>query len=465
MNNRRFGRQLVRAVLQVMLYLGIANSIPLPASAEADPSWKAGMAKCIITPQQHMWMAGYAARNKPSSGKIHDLWAKVLVLEDSRQERVVFVSTDLLGFKQSLADTIASSIQRLHGVPRANVVLNSSHTHSGPVLAGTLVDIYPIDVQEQRKMTAYSAWLAAQLTRLVGEAIADLKAAQVSAGSGLSRIQVNRRNNVESEVPTLSELKGPNDFSVPLIKVTDASGDMSAILFGYACHPTVLSGYEWSGDYVGFAQLELEARYPGVQAMFMQGAGGDQNPIPRRTVALARHYGKVLAAAVECAIEDDVFTVLEPTLRTAYQEISLPFERTTDRAYLTALVTEEGHPAYFKAWAKRMLAKLDAGQPLDTAYARYPIQCVTLGQQTIFALGGELVTEYALRIKEVFGNGTFVFGYCNDVMGYIPSERILAEGGYEGADSQKVFGLPAKWATGIEQRILEGCKDVHAQVR
>ena len=69
--------------------------------------------------------------------------------------------------------------------------------------------------------------------------------------------------------------------------------------FGYACHPTVLDGYEWSGDYPGFAQIELEKSYPGTVAMFFQGTGADMNPLPRRTVPLAQQYGEELAAAVQ----------------------------------------------------------------------------------------------------------------------------------------------------------------------
>jgi Neutral/alkaline non-lysosomal ceramidase. len=454
-----------KAAAALTVYFFLLSIVPGWAGSLKPSGWRAGVSKCVITPETHMWMGGYAARNRPSDGKLHDLWAKALVLEDASHNRIIFVTTDLLGFKQSLTDSITTSLKALYGIPRSNIVLNSSHTHSGPVLAGALVDIYPIDEDEKRKIALYSDRLVGQIVRIVGEAIADLEDAHVSAGAGVSRFQVNRRNNTESEVARLNELKGPNDFTVPLIRVMDGyRRRMKAIIFGYACHPTVLSGYQWSGDYAGFAQLELESMYPDAQAMFMQGAGGDQNPIPRRSVALARYYGKVLAAAVECAIEDNVFTTLEPVARTAYQEISLPFENTTDRAYLQAVLADSGSPAYFSAWAKRLLSKLDSGQQLDTAYARYPVQCLRLGGQTIFALGGELVIDYALRIKERFGDETFVFGYCNDVMGYIPSERILAEGGYEGEDSQKVFGLPAKWEPGVEARILNACQEIQVTI-
>ena len=67
------------------------------------------------------------------------------------------------------------------------------------------------------------------------------------------------------------------------------------MVFGYACHCTVLGIYQFCGDYAGFAQSALEAKNPGSQAMFVAGCGGDQNPLPRKTVELAQRYGNELA--------------------------------------------------------------------------------------------------------------------------------------------------------------------------
>lgn len=60
-------------------------------------------------------------------------------------------------------------------------------------------------------------------------------------------------------------------------------------------------------------------------------------------------------------------------------------------------------------------------------------------------LGGEVVIEYSIVLKQIFGQDIFVLGYSNDVMAYIPSATILGEGGYEGATSQMVYGLPGTW--------------------
>ena len=77
-----------------------------------------------------------------------------------------------------------------------------------------------------------------------------------------------------------------------------------------------------------------------------------------------------------------------------------------------------------------------------------------LEDQAILALGGEVVIEYALELKRMFGPDIFVMGYANDEAAYIPSETVLAEGGYEGESSQRVYGLPAKWGKDIQKKIL-----------
>ena len=98
-----------------------------------------------------------------------------------------------------------------------------------------------------------------------------MKPVRLFSGNGVTRFPVNRRNNHEATLNPQTELKGPNDYAVPVIQVVDQSGSIVAITFGYACHNTVLSGYQWSGDYAGYAQVELEKAFPGTTALFFQG--------------------------------------------------------------------------------------------------------------------------------------------------------------------------------------------------
>ena len=109
---------------------------------------------------------------------------------------------------------------------------------------------------------------------------------------------------------------------------------------------------------------------------------------------------------------------------------------------------------YQKAWAQNMLEQLNAGNRLLTSYP-FPVQVWKVGDQNIVSLGGELVVNYSNRLKKILGNDLFVMGYSNDVMGYIPDEKILTEGGYEGETSHMAVGLPTTWKAGIEDKIIE----------
>ena len=446
-------------LLSVLLLLsleGFAMNVNTNRSPGGE-GWKAGVAKTDITPEQAMWLAGYASRTDPSTGTLHPLWAKALALEDAGGNRAVLVTADILGWPKRISDEIRSRLNKKLNLSKSQVLLNSSHTHSGPVLGRALVDIYPIDGQERQKIQAYSDHLIDRIVQLVEQAVSDLEPAAIHAGNGHARFQVNRRNNAAATLMKQSDLNGPNDYAVPVIKVTGPGGNLKAITFGYACHPTVLSGNEWSGDYPGFAQIELEKDHPGAIAMFFQGAGADQNPLPRRTVALARQYGRTLAAAVDRVLEEKEMKELSPTLSTAYTEVELHLNEPPSKEALARHA--ESASGYQQRWAERLLEKAEQGKTIRESYP-FPLQVWQLGNQNIFALGGELLVEYAVQLKEIFGYDSIVMGYSNDVMAYIPTTEVLHEGGYEGSSSQAVYGMPSKWSYDIEPTIIKGMVDL-----
>ncbi|TYR36727.1 hypothetical protein FXV77_08930 [Sphingobacterium phlebotomi] len=425
----------------------------------AEGKWRVGVATADITPDENIWMAGYAARKEPAQGKMHALWVKAMVMDDSTGYRTIWVSSDILGFPRAMADRIKAELGRVLQVNKGQIVLNSSHTHSGPVLADALQDIYPLQEGQQGKIDRYSDWLEKKVISTVLKAASEMEAVSLQAGTGVTRFQVNRRNNPVATLHTVTELKGPSDHAVSVITAKRRDGTVKTIMFSYACHPTVLDGFEWSGDYPGVAQIELENRYPGAVAMFFQGAAGDQNPLPRRTKPLAIQYGKELAAAVEQVLQDNGMKLLSPVQRSAYREVELFFSKMPTVADLDQMIRKDGDKTYRSRWARRLHRKLTDGEQLETSYP-YPVQALTLGGQLVISLAGEAVIEYAIGLKQQFGTETFVLAYSNDVMGYIPSSKVLKEGGYEGNTSQMVYGLPAKWNPTIEKIIYDACQSV-----
>ncbi len=415
---------------------------------DTSPQWKAGVSRVDITPQFPMWMAGYATRTGPSEGTIHPLWSKALALQDAENNTVVLITSDLCGMPRDMARRIKDKIKANYLLPDAAVLMNFSHSHSGPVLRDFLYHVYPLEEGDIENINRYSQRLEEQIVQLVGEALTDLVPAKVYSENGETRFQVNRRNNPEATIAQVTDLAGPNDYAVPVLKVTDPEGKIMAIAFGYACHPTVLGINQWSGDYPGFAQIALEEMYPGATALFFQGAGGDQNPLPRRTLPLAGKYGEELASAVKRVLDEDMKT-LTPKIKSAYAEVALALNKPPSNEVLLKMIEESS--GHYQRWAKMMYGKVKNNE-VEAAYP-YPIQIWKLGDQLLIALGGEPVVDYAIKLKSQYGNGLFVLGYSNDVMAYIPTRTVLMEGGYEGATSQFAFGHPGTWKPTLETDI------------
>ena len=446
------------------LLLALAISLAWTSAAVAA-GWKTGAASVKITPEAPMWMAGYGSRNHPSTGHLNDLYAKALVLADPEGSRVAIVTLDLVGIGPDVAEPIRAELASKYDLPPANVSFCCSHTHSGPVVGHNLRTLHYdlVDETQQKLIDEYAKKLHADVVLVVGRAIAALAPSQITWGHGTATFAANRRNNKEPDVPELraaGKLAGPFDHDVPVLKITDNTGKLTAVLFGYACHATVLSDYDWSSDYPGFAQSALEASHPGCTALFFAGCGADQNPLPRRKVELARQYGQDLAAAVDAVLAKPL-TPISGSLRVRATTIDLPLARplTAEEVDAEAKSTDK----YLAARARRYQHMLAAGQALPTSYP-YPIQAWRLGDgPTLVTLGGEVVVDFALRLKQEHGAlETWVAGYSNDVMAYIPSRRVLTEGGYEGAGAMVYYGLPSPWAPTVEESIVAGVRSLIA---
>ncbi len=463
-------RTWVRRYLSLLRTALLGLSLLLTAGRlnAAEATWKAGTARTIITPTERLWLAGYGSRDKPADGKLTELWIKVLAVEDARGHRAVILTSDLLGIPQSIYQRTCAALKEQFGLAPEQIILSASHTHCGPVLRGALYDIYPLDDAQRTLIEQYSEVLESKMVETTGKALAELAPARLASGQGETRFAVNRRNNLEGSVPKLIEqgaLKGPVDHAVPVLAVYQPDGALKSVLFGYACHNTTLAFDQWCGDYAGFAQTALEQSHPKATAMFFMGCGGDQNPLPRRQLALAERYGNMLAAAVEDVLLAPPLT-LSPKLETRMAMVPLKLGASPTEAELEKL--KEDSAVWTRRWATRLLGELKAGQPFIREYP-FPLQVWRFGgRQWFITLGGEPVVDYALKFKQEYGAETWVAGYCNDVMGYIPSLRVLREDvpplanprwGYEGNTSMIVYGLPAqRWADDVEELITAAAR-------
>lgn len=440
---------MLRDMLRILILLVMA--LPLVAG-----DLQVGVARIKITPEQPIYLSGYAARKKPSEGVKLDIWAKALAFADKKNGKVVLVTTDLIGMSRSISERVGAEVEKKYGLRRAQLMINSSHTHSGPTVRDNLETMFDLTPEQKQAIGVYGNGLVEKLVSVVGAALGDLQPAEVAVGHGTGTFAMNRRLAVNGEIKNSLNPTGPVDQDVPVFRVTTPDGKLRAVLFGYACHNTTLGGdlYLVHGDYAGVAQADFEERNPGVTALFMLLCGGDANPQPRGTYALAEKHGKSLSAEVSRVLGGAMKPVAGP-VRSSWQMTELAFAPHTRAQFEAEL---KGTNWFKQRRAEAMLRAYDAGKPVTTI--PYPVQAFRFGKGlTVVGMGGEVVVDYAFRVKKEFpGEDTIVAGYTNDVMSYIVSKRVLKEGGYEPVDSHIYYGNPGPYTEDVEETVMGAVK-------
>ena len=444
--------------MKIALILLAALAVPLAAKP-----YRAGLASVDISPGGPIYQNGYGNRNKPSTGVRQKIYVKAVAIEDPSGKKVVIVTSDLLGLPGTVSDVVCARVGKQFGLGRAQILLNSSHTHGAPIVDGNLHTMLDLTDGDRKTVHEYTEKLKDQLVEVIGRALADLKPAQLAVGHGTAGFAINRRVRGQNGAFVIGQNpEGPIDRDVPVLRILSPDGKLRAALFGYTCHNTTLGGdiYEVHGDYAGFAQESFEREHPGAMGLFYILCGGDQNPNPRGKFENAQQYGKQLAEAVSAVIAGKMVELQGP-LRSSLRMTELNFEPHTRDQFEAELKDPVGAKA---RRAQFQLALYDQGRPMRSVL--YPVQAIRFGKLwTLVALGGEVVIDYQIRVKKEFpGEDTTVAGYSNDVMCYIPSLRVLKEGGYEADSSMIYYGKPGKWTEEVEERIMGTVKKVMADV-
>jgi hypothetical protein len=457
-----------RSIWVILLALGSLNA------AEPSTHWKAGVARVDTTPTVPVRLAGYGSRTALSQGVAHPLVTKALALSDLHDHRIVIVTGDLIAFRRPFTNRVADRVRQKYGLPREDIVLFASHNHAGPTpvepvdLDRTETDRPPREGFENN--TVYTRELEDKIVALVGEALGKREPVHLSYGVGRAHFALNRREPTPKGITLGKNPAGPVDESVPILRVEKADGQPLAIVFGYACHNTTLRQdmMKIAADFAGYAQDRIEADYPGAVALFVTGCAGDAAPHPFGTLAMAKDHGEELGAAVKFVLDHPAWLMNVPgSLRTAFLETTIRFGGPTDRDSYETRLKEPGTGR--KNHARRMIEAIDRGKPILTEYPHYSVQAIALGDQlTVLALSGEVVVDYAIRLQEELGGKgktLWVAAYANDVIGYIPSVRVLREGGYEAVDSFYGSTWPIPFAEDIESIVVQAAHQAVKKVR
>jgi len=439
--------------MKIWLPFLLAVFVIAAAPVTEKTAWKAGAASAKITPEKPMWMAGYAARTKPSEGIELDLFAKAFVLTDEAGAKFALVTMDLIGVPRNLRLAIAERVKEEHGIEPTNLAINASHTHSGPELRTSKIHGADDVALREKEAAEYTAKLEDTIVRLIGDALKKSVPAHLDYSTARCGVSMNRRTpDGKGGWNNFPNPNGPVDQTVPVLKATNGDGKEIAVIFGYACHCTTLGHQKFSGDYAGYAQQEIEKVHPDAVAMFANGCSGDQNPYPRRTMELAQQHGRSLATSVQAALETNMKRLTGP-IRAAYREIPLAYDKLPTKEQL--LEEQKSTDKWKSTHATRVLQRIADEGPLPTTYP-YPVQVLRIGNDlTWVTLGGEVVVDYSLRLKQDIKDPiVWISGYSNDVMAYIPSLRIWKEGGYEGGGAMIYGTHPTRWSDKVEEHIV-----------
>jgi lysophospholipase L1-like esterase len=404
-----------------------------------------GVAKRDITPDYPVRLSGYGGRREPNKGVLQHIYAKALAFGgDSGAGLSVLLTVDNCGVPSWIRAEVHRRIALRHPLRDESFAVCSSHTHCAPMLAGVLPNLFGMDIpaEHQAGIERYTRELTDALEQVALEALANRRPSRMAWGVGSVGFAANRR-----KFPMR-----PVDHALPVLRITDLDGNIAALLTSYACHCTTIGIDQIHGDWAGCAQEALEREFPGAIALTAIGCGADQNPSPRSKPELAVAHGGALAAEAARVARSRLLPLSKAPEGRA-EAIELAFDTLPTRGELQ--LTAGSSSAAVAYHARKNLARIEGGEALPQTLP-YFVQTWTFGEDLAMVfLPGEVVVDYSLRIKREFDHRRlWVNGYSNDVPAYIPSKRILEEGGYEGGGAMVYYDRPTRFAPDVESRIL-----------
>ncbi|MCX6992312.1 MAG: neutral/alkaline non-lysosomal ceramidase N-terminal domain-containing protein [Kiritimatiellaeota bacterium] len=411
-----------------------------------------GIARRCITPPRPVFQSGYE-RSAKSEGIYQQLHARALVLEDAKRDRIAILTAELLDFSQPLVDTIKAGVKKRLGLDESQMLLSASHTHCGPVVDDQISHLYPeVDME-------YVRWLGQTCIDTICDAAQELKPVTAQFATGVAVFGINRRRPDLPDCPMLPNPSGRCDPEVAILKLAQPGGDPVAILFSYACHPTVMGGQIIGGDYPGHAQLQLEMEFPGANAMFLAGCFGDVRPrminakgsFSSGSVDDVRAMGRELSLAVIAGLTGTVRDVTGPLLH-RIETVQLPYQKPLTRAEFKKVVKRD--QGYEGKWAKAMLARLKKDGKLPTSRPA-TVQVLGIGPFRLVAFNDEMCVGYQLKVKKGLAPApALVAGYCGCLRSYVPTADLIPQGGYEVRTNIHLYLEPAPLALKTEKILI-----------
>lgn len=401
----------------------------------------AGVARVDITPPLGLPLRAWAARNARARTAREPLVAQALVLDDEHGGRAAILAIDLPHVGRGLTDDVRARVLARTGIPQHAVLLNASHTHSAPPLnLGGGVSWTAQDAEYDR----YAAVLPELVAGAVYGAYHARRSARVGSASGRAPgVSVNRVRHED-----------PVDDSVQVIRVDDqATGEPLAIVGSFACHGTCMGGHvaDWNADFAAPLRLAVERQFAGAECLFVQGCAGDVapwdfwmgNPRPMaHSYAKRDELGDRVGAEI-ARVAGGLQTTPGARVKARSQMLplrrrQLPFED-AELELIQRSLANQADPEYPELWSEQVHT-VNSAQLFPLSYQRgaigmyrnmrarrdeplqAEIQAIAIGEAAIVANPFELFNGPGLDIRAAspFAGATFVLGYSNDYLGYLP---------------------------------------------
>ena len=400
--------------LTFLLSFLISTLIYLDTRIYAD-ILQAGLAKIDITPEKPVTLAGYGARKGLSQG-VHDPLSARIVVWKNQSNRLVLVSTDLIGFYNGSAEYLRKAIQLEFKLKPSELFLTAIHTHSGP-------NLHIDKIKGHSNNLEYTQILMDKLLKAIYQAVKNMSPVQLGAGVGYSPVGMNRRQTRNDGIgrDSVGYIKlgrnpyGPTDKEVLVLKLAQPDGKTKAVLFDYATHATSLGGknYIISGDVLGLAEQFVEKILgKDIIAPAFAGASGDIDPWFRVLPEFQEKNGWIPEPVL-------LGTLLGEEVVHVYRSINkVTSEGEIDSAFI----------------ALELPGKPNNEISVPKNYPKTPLSITVakVGDVAFVGLGAEVLTEIGMAIKNASPfEHTFIITHCNGAAGYLPPAKYYKEGGYE----------------------------------
>ena len=406
-----------------------------------------------------------------STGVLDDLYSTAVVLDDG-STKVALVGNDLIYMEASLAAAIRARIAAQTGIPGDHVLLNASHTHSGPSISVLSPD--PVDME-------YRDWVIQRIADTVARADAALEPASLAIGEAEGLFAINRRKVVDGTSSMLPNYEDTVDNRARVLRVDRLDGSVLAILFSVACHGT---GFDYrgnpviGGDYISPAKDEIERSFAtegAPIAVFLTGCGGNIRPrvltpdgdrFHPCSAAEIRAIGRGAGAVAVRAARESHMAVGYP-IAIAREQLPLSFQDPPTIDELKSYRTEPRRNRWV-TWADYLIEKLENGEQLPKT-VDMEVQVLRLGGVCIVAMGGEVFVEIGLAIERALQGShraqmALTLGYSNSEVGYVCTASSYPEGGSEPADFYRWFWYPAPFEPETEQFVVSRALALAEQV-